>query len=65
MFGFVSCFVAGFVSVVVSGIVFRCLFVKISFERTLVNQRGASEPPEVFVCVCVCVYKCVFRRMRS
>ena len=56
MFGFVS----GFVSVLVSGIVFRFLFVKILFERTLVNQRGHSEPPEVFVCVCVCVYKCGF-----
>ena len=56
MFGFVS----GFVSVLVSGIVFRFLFVKILFERTSVNQRGPSEPPEVFVCVCVCFYKCVF-----
>ena len=53
--GFVSSLVSGFVSVIVSGIVFRLLFVKILFERTSVNQRGPSEPPEVFVCVCLCV----------
>ncbi len=65
MFGFVSGFVTGFVSVIVSGMVFRSFFVNILFERTSVNQRGPSEPPEVFVCVCNCVYKCDCWRMRS